>query len=55
MVLKKATKKQFNLLPIEEGLNEKTRQRSSSWIGAQNPSRASCFVSVFLKKKNGRV
>ena len=35
---------------IEEGLNQKTRQRSSHRIGGQNPCRASFFAVVFLKQ-----
>ena len=34
----------------EEVLNWKTSQRSSRWIGGQNPCRASFCVSVFLKQ-----
>ena len=34
---------------IEQGLIQKTRQRSSRRIGGQNPCRASCFASAFLK------
>ena len=36
---------------IEEGLNQKTRQRASCRIGGQNPCLASCFAQVFLKQK----
>ena len=36
---------------IEEGLNQKTRQRSSPLIGGQKPCRASCFASIFLKQR----
>ena len=35
---------------IEEGLNWKTRQRSSRRIGGQNLCCASCFASAFLKQ-----
>ena len=35
---------------IEEGLNKKTRQRSSRRIGGQNPCCSSFFATVFLKQ-----
>ena len=37
-------------LVIEEGLNQKRRQRSSRRTGGQNPCRASCFAWVYLKQ-----
>ena len=40
----------LNYLNIEEGFNQKTRQRTSHRIGGQNPCRASCFALVFLKQ-----
>ena len=35
---------------IEEGLNKKTRQRSSRRIGGQDPCCSSFFATVFLKQ-----
>ena len=35
---------------IEEGLNQKTRQRSLRRIGGQNPCCSCCFALVFLKQ-----
>ena len=40
----------FSILGIEEGLNQKTRQRSSRRIGGQNPCRASCFACTVVQK-----
>ena len=35
---------------IEEGLNQKTRQRSLRLFGGQNSCSASCFASVYLEQ-----
>ena len=40
----------FQVSIIDEGFNQKTRQRSSCRIGGQNPRCASCFAQVFLKQ-----
>ena len=42
-----------NLGPIEEGLNQKTRQRSSRWIGGQNPC-CQLAPQPFVSKRPGQ-
>ena len=44
------TLKIFSIWSIQEGLNQKTRERLSRRIGGQNPCCASCLASVYLKQ-----